>query len=285
MGSVPLTVLSTTAPFGFEFDVPLLMGAYRELGCRSCQFYRNEENPPTVETALKAIGSVGMTFDSIHGVFGYTIDPSSPDPEHRRHCLGVYEREGNLAKALGGPMVVVHPSAWTPQRRELSRAEARSAEDSRLPALDDFMRRLAEIGERQGVTYLIENQPWNCYVGHDPARLAERVLAVKSKRMRMCFDTGHAHITGDISQWLRGSAAAIDYLHVHDNNARDDDHRMPGDGTIDWPAFATALQDTNLKAIRMLEVFYSLERVRALAHAGYARDLARYVGLLSGQPV
>src|SRR5262245_42585487 len=98
--------LATIAPFGFSFDPVRLLAAYRRLGATSCQFYRNPENPPTIADALKASNAAGVPFDSIHGVFGYDIDPSSPVAEHRRHCLGVYETEGRLARDLGGSMVV-----------------------------------------------------------------------------------------------------------------------------------------------------------------------------------
>jgi sugar phosphate isomerase/epimerase len=216
-------------------------------------------------------------------VFGEHLDPSSPDPEHRRHCLHTYTAEGELALALGGPMVVVHPSCWNPGRREMTRAEVEATSAVRWPHLHDFLSRLAEIGDRLGVTYLIENQPLNCPLGHDVARLAQAVREIKNQHIRMCLDTGHAHITGDVAQAVRDAADVIEYLHIHDNDAKLDDHRMPGDGTINWPAFAEALVETRLPATRMFEVFYDEAKVEAAAASGLGVKLAAWTAC--GQPV
>lgn len=271
--------LSATLPFGFSFDVDRFVAAYARLGVSAYQFYRNEERPPSVGDALAVVARHGARFDSIHGVFGYHLDPSGPDPAHREHCLRVYEREGELARQLGGPMVVVHPSAWTPERAELSRAQVEAASAQRWPRLDDWMRRLAEIGERLGVVYLMENQPFNCPLGHDAGELARRVLAVGSAALRVCLDTGHAHITGDLTRAVTEAAPAIAYVHAHDNDGAVDDHRMPGDGTIDWGSFAAALRRCGVSAPRMLEVFYDEARVERMAAAGLGVRLGAALAL------
>ncbi len=276
---MPSSILATTAPFGFDFDPVRLLAAYRALGCTRAQFYRNEDNAPTVAQALAAVGEAGLAFDSIHGVFGFNYDPSSPDSDHRRHCLSVYEAEGRLALDLGGTMVVVHPAAWNPDRYDMSPAEAHAAQGPRWPRLDEFLKRLADVGQRLGVMYLIENQPFNCPLGHDPPALAQHVQAAASPFIRMCFDTGHAHITGDAAGALRACAPAVAYLHIHDNDSQHDDHRIPGDGTIDWRAMAPALSQVEPAAPRMLEVFYDEPRVEALHRAGYSRKLRDHLGL------
>jgi sugar phosphate isomerase/epimerase len=282
--------LATIAPFGFSFDPARLLRAYRAIGCRSCQFYRNDDNPPSLAEALRASAAADLPFDSIHGRFGFNIDPSAPCAEHRRWCLNLYEEEGRLARDLtdaaasptSTPMVVVHPAAWTPGRAQLTPAEAAASDAYRAPFLREFMAALAEIGERLGVTYLIENQPYNTYMGADPALLARRILDIGSARIRMCLDTGHANITGSAVQALLAAAPAIAYFHIHDNDGRLDDHRMPGDGGeggIDWTAFAKALRDTDCRAVRMLEVFYDEARVESLAAAGLADRLQQALAL------
>jgi sugar phosphate isomerase/epimerase len=266
--------LSAIAPFGFSFDPARFLAAYRALGATTCQFYRNEQRPPTPEAALKAADTAGLRFDSIHGVFGFHIDPSSADERHRKRCIEIYEGEGRLAAELGGPMVVVHPSAWNPGMRMMSAQEVAAASEPRWPRLRDFMMRMAEIGERLGVVYLIENQPANCPLGHDTVRLAEAVLGVNSPFVRMCLDTGHAHMTGDLIETTRKAMPAIAYFHVHDNDSKVDDHRMPFDGNIDWAAFGALLKASGTNAPRMLEVFYDEARVEELGRNGLGKRLA-----------
>jgi sugar phosphate isomerase/epimerase len=45
---------------------------------------------------------------------------------------------------------------------------------------------------------------------------------------------------------------------VHDNHGTKDEHLWPGDGTIDWPAVATALHELAIPPAVVLEIGYSL---------------------------
>lgn len=265
--------LAAIAPFGFAFDPARFMAAYRMMGVTTTQFYRNEKKPPTLAEALRAAASAGVRYDSIHGVFGEHIDPTSPDADHRARCLDLYEDEARLTKDLGGTMIVVHPSGWNPGRREMSHAEAREAMAPRRSRLDDWLKRLAAIGERLGVVYLIENQPFNCPLGHDAIDLARQIVEADSPSVRMCFDTGHAHITGDLFVSLRACANVISYLHVHDNDKKVDDHRMPGLGNIEWESFAATLRSAKVHAPRMLEVFEEESKVELRARQGFGAQL------------
>lgn len=277
-----MAALAVTAPFGFTFDPVRFLSAYRALGATAAQFYRNEQKPPTVAEALSAAAAAGVKFDSIHGVFGTHIDPSNPNADHRAQCLNIYEEEGKLARDLGGPMVVVHPSAFNPGMRMMSLEEAETASIVRWGYLDDFLRRLGDLGQRLGVTYLIENQPPNCPLGHDAARLAQAVERIGSPSIRMCLDTGHAHFSAKVADAVTACAGVIAYFHIHDNDSRTDDHRMPGDGTIDWKGFAAALRATKSGATRMLEVFYDEDRVEELGRNGLGMRLREACALEVG---
>lgn len=289
---MPQATLSTTAPFGFDIDTVRFLDAFRGVGCTSCQFFRNPEHPPTAAEALRVVAAAGMAFDSIHGVFGPDVDPSSPDATHRAHCLGVYEEEARLALELGGPMVVVHPSRSSPPHvplKALPFAEAQRQQHERWPYLHDFLRRLAEVGERLSVTFLVENLMLDCPLGHDPVQLAEHVMAVRSPWVRMCFDTGHAHATlsaraaagrGAVGVALRVCAPAVGYVHVHDNDGVKDAHLMPGNGGtagIDWEGVGAALEGTECRAVRMLEVFEDPGKAGEAAHT--SASLRRWLRL------
>lgn len=287
-GSLGVSYLATIAPFGFDFDPPDLLRAYRSLGAVAAQFYRNEASPPTIDEAIRAATDAGLPFDSIHGLFGEHIDPTSPDAAERARCVGVYREEGQLATELverthslrdqaawrtrgdASPVVVVHPSAWNPGRREMSYEEAEDAQEPRWAALGEFLAAMSDVGESLGVVYAIENQPRNCPLGHDAFALACAVRDIASPFVRLCLDTGHAHITGDVIEAVRSAGDVIAYLHAHDNDATIDDHRVPGAGTIDWAGFASVLHDRKIAAPRMLEVFIPEGQVR-----GWAADAVR----------
>ena len=52
----------------------------------------------------------------------------------------------------------------------------------------------------------------------------------------VCLDTGHAHLTGGAPEAAELLSGYISTTHVHDNRGRTDDHLVPFDGTVDWPA-------------------------------------------------
>jgi sugar phosphate isomerase/epimerase len=281
--------LATIAPFGFDFDPARFLGAYRSIGARTAQFYRHRERPPSVRDALRTADAAGVPFDSLHGVFGEDIDPSSDDPVHRRECLRIYGDEARLARDLVGrgrvPVVIVHPAPWNPGRVAMPPAEARRSDLRRRPALREFLRALADVAAQRDVIFAVENLPFDAAGGTDPAALAAEVHAVGSPGIRMCLDLGHAHLTtGDAGAAVRAAAPAVAWLHVHDNHGRADDHLMPGDGAIDWSAVGAALRETGLAApgagvTFMLEVFYDEARVEAMARSGLADRIGRTLGL------
>lgn len=272
--------LSTVAAFGFaDFDPPVVLDLYRRLGCTSCQFYRNEQNPPTPAEVKTITSDVGLPIDSIHGVFGEAYDPASPNETLRRRTMDVYRREAELARELvqtgGRAMVVVHPSAPIPEGMRPTDEQRRA----RLTPLRRSLPELAEIGREAGVVILIENVPWNCWCGQDIAELAQMIAEVDSPNLKMCFDTGHALMTGTVSDRLAAVAEQIGYLHVHDNDGKIDDHRMPGDGVIDWERFREAVQSVDEQMPAMLEVFYLADRLRECISEGLGERLAHWLAV------
>lgn len=269
-----MRTLSTVIPFGFEFEPARFLAAYQSLGCGVAQLYRNPSNAPAPADMLRIARDAGYEIDSIHALFSDAIDPSSLDPAHRDECLRLYEREGILAREVGASAAVVHPAANLPGYRVMAPLEAEQAQATRWTPLADFLRRLADVAERLNMTYLIENLPRTFYLGHDSPRLAEAILEVRSPRIRMCFDTGHAHLTGDVCEQLRLCAPAVGYMHIHDNDGTTDNHRMPGDGSIRWTKFAATLRAMKIDVPCMLEVFYPEAQVESMACEGLAAFLA-----------
>ncbi len=269
--------LAVIAPFNFEFDIDRLLRAYRRAGCTHAQFYRNPQTPLDPAAAVETVRRAEMSFDSMHGLFGESLDPSSPDRDTRLRSVDVYEQEGELAVRLGGPMVVVHPSWRNPEGTEVSRPP----DPARIHALRDSMERLARIGERLDVIYLMENLPGCFPIGHDTRRVASWVRLLGSPNVRMCFDTGHAHVesglNGAVAAQLRECIDVVAYIHAHDNDRVKDDHRMPGEGTINWDALAAILIERATSDLPwMLEVFYPEEQVEKLVQSGLGGRLTRW---------
>ena len=276
-----MATLSTTAAFGFDdFDPPVTLALFKQLGCQTSQFYRNESNPPEVAGAIRIADDAGLPFDSIHGVFGNRYDPSSPDEAFRKQTVEVYRREGELALQLGGPMVVVHPASMHPEGQSLAPDERAR----RMDALRKSIEELAVSGEELGVSYLWENITDLYWIGSDPLEIADMLRAVDSPAARMCFDTGHALMTGTIEDRLAACSDVISYMHIHDNDAKEDSHLMPGDGITDWPAVAEVLRTEQIDVPAMLEVFYLNDQLRECVASDLPEKLAAWVNADASSP-
>lgn len=86
-----------------------------------------------------------------------------------------------------------------------------------------------------GVHILLETLPNEIST---PDRLREFLSVAQVADAGICYDTGH----GRLQEPKPGlDLNSVEAIHLNDNNGVDDEHLLPFDGSIDWPAFAEAL--------------------------------------------
>ena len=103
-----------------------------------------------------------------------------------------------------------------------------------------FLSPLRELAAQKGVTLCIENMTGIPYP-HQPREL---VFGSRAKDIRwladkldtgICWDFGHANLTGLCqSAELHTVGDRLRMVHIHDNNAKTDNHLLPFDGDVDW---------------------------------------------------
>jgi len=118
---------------------------------------------------------------------------------------------------------------------------------------------LIDRAERQGVNIALENMRRGGQI-EQAALLLERF---DSKRFGLCFDSGHHNcrlLRIPEADLLSRFGHRLMALHLHDNQGelsganKVDQHRLPFDGTIDWPAQMRAIAETGYKGPTALEV-------------------------------
>ena len=135
-----------------------------------------------------------------------------------------------MASALGIGMVTIHPGhksplgAYFPERC----AEVHKASLKRLDA----------AARELGITLALENMPkmWISLC----ATAEEMKNCIQDTELKVCFDWGHANITGDIKGFYELRDRIVN-LHVHDNHGDVDRHLVLGEGAIDIPGVLEAL--------------------------------------------
>jgi hydroxypyruvate isomerase len=120
------------------------------------------------------------------------------------------------------------------------------------------LERIAALGEKHGVTFVLENL--NTEVDHPGtpfARAADTlalVKAVDSPHLRMNLDLYHAQIgEGNLIELVQRAAPYLGEVQVADVPGRCE----PGTGEVRWPVVAKALADTGYHGVVAMEAFAS----------------------------
>jgi hydroxypyruvate isomerase len=209
---------------------------------------------------LPALAATGATFTSMTGyVEGDLVDPAGAEM-----LLRSAERSAAASTALGSPRLNLHGTGL--DRHGLPVRPVVDVTGPMWVSAVDTLRRIAEIGERHGVVFCLENL--NTALDHPGtpfARAADTralVAAVDSPHLRMNLDLYHAQIgEGNLIQLIRDSIDYIGEIQVADVPGRCE----PGTGEVNYPTVAAALAEAGYRGVVALEAWASAEDELALA--------------------
>ncbi len=177
--------------------------------------------------AARLLNDRGVATPAMHGIFRDDYDLNGIDVNY---VVGSQRAVLENAATLGVKTYVLHsgvPVEGRSEREELD--HVRRALDELLP-----------MAQRFGIVLALENLPPD-YVGHRPEDLIDVVTAFDSPNLRICFDSGHAHMCGDAAGYLDVIAPYVVTMHLPDNDGGGDRHLSPGEGSIDWSALRSAI--------------------------------------------
>lgn len=109
----------------------------------------------------------------------------------------------------------------------------------RLDAAFNSLEHLVVYAKQRGVTLALENTPGELGA---PSTLRHFIADTRLTSLRLCFDTGHAHIEDGVERSFETMRELVVSAHVHDNRGEKDEHLFPYEGTIDWNAAMDALR-------------------------------------------
>ena len=186
---------------------------------------------------LDALAGTGATFSSMTGyLHGTLADPAGADELVRTARLSL-----EAAGRLDCPRLNVHGTGLDP--RGLPVVPAAVVTPSMWLTAARTLTRLAELGERAGRVFTLENL--NTAVDHPGTPFATAadtlalVAAVDSPYVRMNLDLYHAQIgEGNLVELVERALPYVGEIQVADVPGR----REPGTGEIHYPAVAAALR-------------------------------------------
>jgi sugar phosphate isomerase/epimerase len=111
-------------------------------------------------------------------------------------------------------------------------------DDRKWDAAFSSLENLSLFARHRGVTLAIENTPGEMATSVNLKNFLEQTRLTSVK---LCFDTGHAHLDGGVPEALEIVRDFVATTHIHDNRGERDDHLLPYEGTIDWSATLSSL--------------------------------------------
>jgi hydroxypyruvate isomerase len=208
---------------------------------------------------LDAIANTGALFTSMTGY----IEGNLTEPEGIAALLRSAEQSVGAAARLGTPNLNLHGTGLDQQG--LPVRPCPTVTETMWEQAVHTLSRVAELGEREGVVFCLENL--NTAVDHPGtpfARAADTralVRAVDSPHLRMNLDLYHAQIgEGNLIELLRDSIDLVGEIQVADVPGRCE----PGTGEIAYPAIARTLTALGYTGVVGLEAFASGDDLAAL---------------------
>ena len=120
----------------------------------------------------------------------------------------------------------------------------------------DRLNRLVDRAAERNVILAAENLYNAIHLDFAFARIFSPALA-------FCFDSGHAHCCGLEESFLTRYDRPVAAIHLHDNDGKSDQHRLPFNGSVNWPLVMQTLRTRGYKGALTLEVDASFTDLRA----------------------
>jgi sugar phosphate isomerase/epimerase len=186
---------------------------------------------------------------------------ASVDRDRRAQAVEEAERALHIARRIPAAVLIAHlglPRAQEPAPAENNRDAARRSVEA-----------LQRVAEPLGVRIAVEVIP------NELSRAGSLVHFVETDLdgidVGVCLDFGHAHMDGDLVEAIEIVSGHLVATHLHDNRGRADEHLVPFDGTIDWPAAMTAVQKVGYDGTLLMEIAAQGSPKATLARAQQAR--------------
>jgi sugar phosphate isomerase/epimerase len=227
-------------------------------------------NPRSIADLQQWLAEAGLELHGIHapvaesfiaGRWGPLLSLASADGEARARAVMEATKAIQIARRIPAAVLVAHMGL--PRSQQPS--PATNSRDAARRSIEELHREGACLGVRVAVEV----------VPNELSRAGSIVHFVETDLegadVGICLDFGHAHLEGDLLDAIETVSEHLVTADVHDNGGRNDEHLVPFDGTIDWPAALTAIQKIGYEGTFVFEIASEGSTKDALARAQRAR--------------
>ncbi len=179
----------------------------------------NADSNFSTRQAKMILDQYGFHVDSFHSIHGCPHDLGETDARLRSQAVSRHKAVIAAASELNSYSVVFH-IADTFSRQSCS-------------AACSSIQALLPWAQTHGVVMALENMKVP-YYGSRPEEITFFMNEFDHPNLRICFDVGHANISGGIFPVMDEFKNSIAAVHVHDNHGEADEHLPLGLGNIPW---------------------------------------------------
>ena len=186
----------------------------------------------------------GIVISQVHGPWRWP--PQDATEEDRAERMEKMKRSIRGTALLGCKNWIVHP-IMPYGINELGTDDAQKTWDLNVI----FMRELLACAKEYDIYICFENMPMPNFSLGSVEAIMRFVGEMNDDHFRVCLDTGHVNVFP--GQTLYDAVLMIgdklQALHVHDNNGKSDEHKLPWHGTADWEGFGRALREIGFDGV------------------------------------
>ena len=203
----------------------------------------------------KTAEKYGLEIGQTHGRCE-TYDPI--DEARREWTHKVCERDLKATALLGAPSCVIHfinTTRWGKQPAEMMRSVSDEMFRNIIPYAEQYKVNIAL--ETFGAARIKGDRVRDFFADHN--EFIGQFDRMNTQYKTMCVDTGHTHEAESFwvlppEDYIRTLGKNVTLLHLHDNSGHWDDHQLPGQGNINWPAVFDALEEIGYQGNYNLEL-------------------------------
>jgi sugar phosphate isomerase/epimerase len=227
-------------------------------------------DPAAVERLRTWLEETRLKLHSIHlpifesygpGGIGTPFSIATSDSAKRQAAVHEASVAIEVVKRIPARFVVVHlgsPAKYAGGDDNSRASAARSVEE------------ICRVADSAGVQVAIEVIPNSLSSASSLVAMIERDFDGSS--VGICLDFGHAHLMGDVADDIEVVAEHLITTHVHDNRGNEDDHLVPYQGTINWPAALVNMLKIGYEGTYLLELATTGNAAAVLEEARRARQ-------------
>ena len=253
--------------YGYERGFALIREAGFEACNASLDNMRMPEHPLSgadyEKEALRmrrAADDAGVEIHQTHAPFSYPLDIW----EKSDQLMPTLKRSLEISSILGAQIDVIHP-----YHHPVYMGHEDEIFEKNMEYYGELLPAAEAAGVKIGVENMFQTDPRRGYIVHDTCSSIPDFLryidTLNSPYAVACLDVGHVVVVrqdDEPADFIRALGhRRLQSLHIHDNDYRNDQHRMPYDGLIDWDAVTRALGEIDYQGYFTYETNGSLPQM------------------------